>query len=389
MAERDYYEVLGVSRDASKDEIKRAYRRLAKEYHPDLNKENPEEAEAKFKELSEAYEVLMDPEKRQLYDRYGHAGARQAFGGQGFDWSQFTRFEDLNDIFGRDIFRQFFGDIGSPFGGSSLFEEFFGGRGQRRERTARGRDLRMDVEVALEEAAQGAQRQVEVPRRVRCDACEGTGAEGGALRTCPQCNGTGQIRNVRRSGFSQMVTISPCRRCDGRGQVADAVCSTCQGRGTMPETSRVSVTIPAGAYDGLTLRVPDKGETTSGGAGDLYIVLHVQEHDVFRREGQDLHVDVPLTFDQAALGARVEVPTLNGPATVKVPAGTQTHSVRRLKGKGLPDLNGGRPGDLVVRFVVQTPDRLGPEGKRLLRELRDSLGDYAQDRRREAFGSGE
>lgn len=383
MAKRDYYEVLGVARDASEAEIKRAYRRLAKEYHPDLNKDNPEEAEEKFKELSEAYEVLMDGEKRALYDQYGHEAAQRTFAGGGFDWSDFTRYRDLEDIFRNGFFRDFFGGFSRPFG-SSLFEEFFRETGRGRPRgPSPGRDLRMDLGVTLEEVAQGARREVDVPRRVACPDCKGTGAEGGRMTTCPHCGGRGQVRDVRQRGFTQMVTITSCARCGGRGEWPEVKCSTCQGSGATHETSRVAVAVPEGAYEGLTLRIPEKGETgeRGGRSGNLYIVLHLEEHPVFRREGNDLVVKVPITFPQATLGAEIVVPTLAGEATLKIPAGTQSHQEFRLKGKGLPDLEVGRRGDQRVRVVVAVPRRVSGEERRLLRRLESSLGDYAQDLR--------
>ncbi len=380
MAKPDYYDVLDISRDASKAEIKRAYRRLAKKYHPDVNKDNPEEAEEKFKTLSEAYEVLMDDEKRALYDRYGHEAAQRTFAGGGFDWSDFTRFQDLEDIFRNGVFQDFFGGFSRPFG-SSLFEEFFRQRGRGRPRgPAPGRDLRVDLTVPLEEVARGGRREVDVPRRVACPECEGTGAEGGRMTSCPQCGGTGQVRDVRRRGFTQMVTIASCPRCGGRGEWPEATCATCEGSGVVHETSRVAVAIPKGAYDGLTLRVPGKGESgeRGGPSGNLYIVLHLEDHPVFQREGNDLVVEVPITLTQAALGAEIAVPTLSGETPLKVPPGTQSHHVFRVKERGLPDLEGGRQGDLRVRVVVAVPQKVSGEVKRLLRRLEASLGDYAQ-----------
>lgn len=383
MVKRDYYEVVGVSQDASPEEIKRAYRKLAKKYHPDLNRENSEEAEAKFKELSEAYEVLMDGEKRSLYDRFGHEGIQSSFGRSGFNWSNFTHFGDIEDLFGGSFLRDLFGDLGRPFGGS-LFEEFFRqATGRRYGGAARGRDLRMDVEVSLEEVATGESRVVQVPREVTCEACSGSGAEDGAMTTCSTCNGTGEVREVRRRGFSQMIMISPCTRCGGRGKWPTSACKTCGGDGVVQTTSKVAVQIPKGAYDGLSLRIRGKGEAgeRGGPSGDLYIVLHLGEHEVFQRQGRDLLVEVPLTYSQASLGAEVSVPTLQGETMVKIPAGTQSHSIFRLKGKGLPNLEGNGTGDQLVRAVVVTPQKLSAEGKRLLRNLEETLGGYADDGR--------
>jgi molecular chaperone DnaJ len=381
MTKRDYYEILGVPRNASKEDIKRAYRRLAKKYHPDLNKDNPKEAEEKFKELSEAYEVLMDDEKRALYDQYGHDGVQRTFGDRGFDWSNFSHFSDLEDIFGNSFFREFFRDFARPFGGS-LFEEFFRSAGRDRYReAAKGRDLRMDITITLEEVAHGSKREVEVPRGVACEECNGTGAEGGVLTTCPQCKGTGQVRTVHRRGFSQMITITPCGRCGGRGQWPANPCKACGGSGVVQRTTKVAVAIPQGAYEGLSLRVPGKGEPGEAGGppGDLYIVLHVEEHEVFQTDGRDIIVEVPITFTQAALGAEVPVPTLFGNTTLKIPAGTQSHTVFRLKGKGLPELDGKGRGDQLVKVIVVTPKGLSSEDKKLLRRLQDSLGDYARE----------
>ncbi len=379
MAKRDYYDVLGVSRDASQSDIKKAYRRLAKKYHPDLNKDDATQAEEKFKELSEAYEVLMDEEKRGLYDRFGHEGVQRTFPGRGFDWSDFTRFGDLEDIFTNGFFRDFFGGFSRPFG-SSLFEEFFRQTsGERYGGPIRGRDLRIDIGVTLEQVAKGAKREVEVPRRVACADCNGSGAEDGVMTTCTRCNGTGQIRDVQRRGYSQMITIAPCSRCGGRGQRPANLCEACNGSGVTQETARMAVTVPKGAYDGLSLRLPGKGESGERGGppGNLYVVLHVEEHGIFRREGNDLMVDLPLTLTQASLGDEVEVPTLFSSATLKIPPGTQTHTLFRLKGKGLPDLETGRHGDELVRAIVVIPKKISPEERRLLQRLGESLGDYA------------
>ncbi len=381
MAKRDYYEVLGISRDASKDEIKKAYRRLAKKYHPDLNKDNPKEAEEKFKELSEAYEVLAEDEKRALYDRFGHEGVQRTFVDGGFDWSDFTHFRDIEDIFANSFFRDFFSDFGRPSGGS-LFEEFFRrSAGEMFRGPVKGRDLRMDITCTLEEVAKGTRRDVQVPRRVTCEDCDGTGAENGVMTTCPQCGGAGQVRDVQRRGFSQMITITPCPRCRGRGKWPESTCRTCEGQGALQKTSRVAVAIPEGAYDGLSLRIPGKGEAGERGGppGDLYIVLHLEEHEVFQRDGRDLIVEVPISFVQATLGAEVAVPTLSGKTTLKVPPGTQSHTVFRLKGKGLPDLDRRGKGDQLVRVVVAIPKDLSGEDKKLLRKLGDSLGDYARE----------
>ncbi len=386
MAKRDYYEVLGVPKDAAEPAIKKAYRRLAKKYHPDLNKDKPKEAEAKFKELSEAYEILMDREKRSLYDRYGHEGAQRAFGAQGFDWSDFTHFGDVDDIFGSSIFRDFFGGVATPVGGS-LFEEFFRRSGRAPYGPSRGRDLRMDLEVTLEEVAKGAQREIQVPHGVTCEDCRGTGAKDGNLTDCPACNGTGQVRDVRRSGFSHMISITPCTRCRGEGKLASEKCPECRGRGAIQKTSKVSVAIPKGTREGLSLRVLGQGEAgdRGGPVGDLYLVLHVKDHDRFQRDGRNVILEAPITISQAALGGELTVPTLFGSATLKVPPGTQTNTPFRLRGKGLPDLNGSRRGDQLVRVVVRTPKSLSAEEKKFFRHLGESLGEYADSHEDTSF----
>jgi molecular chaperone DnaJ len=367
MGKRDYYDVLGVGRDASKEEIKRAYRRLAKRYHPDMAEgTEKKEAEERFKEVSEAYEVLADDEKRRLYDRFGHDGLKQqVWGGRDFDWDRFTHFSDIEDLFGRDFFRTFFGR--DPFGGG-LFEGLFGGRTQH---PRRGADVRMDVEVTLGDVAKGARKVLEIPYPEACAACDGTGAEGARLVACPECGGKGQMSRIRRQGFSQFVTITTCPRCDGRGRHPARPCPTCRGRGTTERRSRVAVEVPPGAYDGLRLRLAGKGQAGEPGAppGDLYVVVHVREDARFRREGNDLHVTVPVSYPKATLGGEIEVPTLDGPLSVRVPPGTPSHGVLRLRGKGLPDVRTGRRGDQLVHVVVEVPKKVTAEERELLERL--------------------
>ncbi len=381
MAKRDYYEVLGVSRKASQDEIKSAYRKAAKKYHPDLNKESPQ-AEEKFKELSEAYEVLMDSEKRQLYDQYGFAGVQQQWGGEGFDWSRFTRFSDIEDIFA-----DFFGGrgFGGGFGGS-IFDQFFQTR--ERARPSRGSDLRYDIEISLREAALGGRKTIKIPRRIPCNKCDGTGAEGGRMTTCPECNGQGRISRTQRRGFSQFVTISTCPKCHGRGQWAEKKCKVCNGRGDQQETSTLSVDIPAGAYDGLSLRLTGKGEPGPKGTppGDLYLVIHIAEDETFDRDGEDLIVTVSVTYSQAALGADIEVPTLDGKVALTVPPGTQSHTIFKLRGKGLPSLRGRGKGDEYVRVIIKTPDRLNAEERKLIERLAELEGSSSSTTRSRFFG---
>ena len=368
MAKRDYYEVLGVTREASKDEIKSAYRKAAKKYHPDLNKDNPQ-AEEKFKEVSEAYEVLMDDQKKQLYDQYGFDGVQQQWGGGGFDWSRFTHFNDIEDIFA-DFFG---GGFGGGFSGG-LFDQLF--RSRDRAGPSRGTDLRYDIEISLKEALQGVGKTIQLPMRVACDKCGGSGAEGGKMTSCPECGGRGQISKSQRRGYSQFISITTCPRCRGRGQWAEKRCNACSGLGEIEKTSTISVNIPPGAGDGLRLRLQGKGEQGARGTapGDLYLVVHLEEDERFQRDGNDVIVEVSISFSQAALGAEIEVPTLEGTAMLTVPAGTQSHTLFKLRSKGLPSLGGRGRGDEYVRVTVKTPARLSSEERRLLERLSELEG---------------
>lgn len=367
MPKRDYYEVLGIEKGASKSDIKKAYRKLAKKHHPDLNKDDPKSAEERFKEISEAYEILADDEKKRAYDQFGFAGVEADFGKGGFSWSDFTHFGDIQDLFGRDLFKDFFGD--------SVFDSFFG---RRARGPRRGTDLRIDVEIELKDVLRGISRSLSVPHRVMCTECGGTGAEGGKTESCSVCNGSGQVQNVSRQGFSQFIRISTCPRCNGSGTIFDKECKACGGRGAVQKTSSIEVNIPKGAYSGLRLKVAGEGEAGMPGTppGDLYIVVHVKPHEVFERDGEDLWIQVPITFSQAALGAKIRVPTLNGDAELKIPGGTQTHTTFRLKGKGLPRINGFGRGDQLVRVVVVIPGKLTSEQRKLLEEFQELTGDY-------------
>ncbi|MBN1763129.1 MAG: molecular chaperone DnaJ [Methanomicrobia archaeon] len=384
MAEkRDYYTVLGVEREASKDDIRRAYRRLAKKHHPDLNKDNPKEAEEKFKELSEAYEVLSDPQKRVNYDRLGHAGVD--FGPGGFTWSNFTRSSDIEDIFGdliRDLFGGNFGFGGSRAtragAGSSPFDVFFGGggrgytRAEERYKPERGSDIRYDLGIELEEAAKGLEKEISITKNERCTSCSGTGASSGGLETCTACGGSGQVQRAQRQGFAQFISISACPSCDGRGQVITKPCGNCNGSGKVRVTKQITVKIPSGVDTGSRLRVAGEGGAGERGGppGDLYVIMHVREHDFFKRAGADLFCEVPVRFAQAAFGDEIEISTIDGDgARIKIPAGTQSGTNFRLKNKGMPDLKGYGRGNLVVRVKVVTPTKLSKKQKELLSEF--------------------
>ncbi|GIX47927.1 MAG: chaperone protein DnaJ [Candidatus Tectimicrobiota bacterium] len=345
MAKRDYYEVLGVPRTATEEEIKKAYRRLALKYHPDRNPNNPE-AEEKFKEAAEAYEVLHDPEKRSLYDRYGHDGL-QSTGFQGF---------------------RGFDDIFASFG--SLFEEFFGfgPRPGGRAAPRAGADLRYDLEISFEEAAFGAEKLLEFEKLETCIDCLGKRTAPGTQPVpCRLCGGLGQVE--RRQGFFALRTT--CPQCHGEGQHIPHPCPKCRGRGMVRATKRLSVKIPAGVDDGARLRLVGEGEEGQHGGppGDLYVVVHVAPHAFFERHGTDVHCQVPISFPQAALGAEVEVPSLYGPQKLTIPRGTQTGDTLRLRGCGIPDVRTGRRGDQIVHVVVRTPTHLTPRQEELLREL--------------------
>lgn len=358
-AKRDYYEVLGIERGASPDEVKKAYRKLAVKYHPDRNPDN-KEAEEKFKELAEAYEVLSDPEKRQRYDRFGHQGVQDQFGQGGFQWQDFTHATEFEDLFS------------SFFGGG--FEDLFGGRRSRRGAgPPQGSDVRISLRLTLEEIAKGVDKKIRLRRvHVKCPTCGGSGGKDGARPTaCIQCAGTGQVRRMA-GGFFNLVTVTTCDRCGGTGQVVADPCTNCHGSGVVEDERTVSVKLPAGVANGTTVRLRGQGNAgpRSGPQGDLLIDILEQEHDVFTRQGDDIVYDLPISFSQAALGDEIEVPTLDGKVRLKIHEGTQSGKILRLRGKGVPRLNEYGSGDMLVRVHVWTPMKLNAEERTLFEELR-------------------
>lgn len=360
---KDYYEVLGVSKGASKEDIKKAYKKLAKKYHPDLNKENPDAAN-KFKEINEAAAVLGDDKKRQHYDQYGSAdGFAGAGGGPGFQGF------DFSDIMGQgfdfeDIFETFFG------GGS------FGGRGRRR-RQARGSDLRYDLEVTLKEAHTGVEKQIVVPRLETCEHCKGSGAERDSdIETCTDCHGRGVRMQRKQTPFGIFQTTAPCGKCRGTGKYIKEDCHLCDGTGVEKKTRKLDIKVPAGADDGTNLFIRGGGEAGEHGApqGDLYVVIHVTETGNLERHGDDLRAKAELPFTIAAMGGEIDIHTLDGKATLKIPAGTQSNTVFRMKGKGMPNLDSGRHGDLFVETIISVPEKLSKKQKELLKEFEKEAG---------------
>ena len=359
--DKDYYKMLGVDKSATKDEIKKAYKRLAKKYHPDLNKDGG--ATEKFKEINEAAAVLGDDEKRAQYDQFGTT-AEQFTGGRGFDFNDFGfDFGDFASFDFGDIFDRFFSS-GSSFG-------------SRRRGPKSGADLRYDIEITLEEAAFGASKQIVVPRLVKCGSCDGTGAESKSdIVECPDCNGNGAVRKTQRTPFGIFSTTTTCRKCRGSGEFVKNVCPECDGTGVIRKNTKIDIKIPAGADDGTNLRVSGEGEAGEKGAraGDLYVVVHVKEHDVFERDGDDINVKVSIPFTIAALGGEIEVPTIKGSAKLKIPPGTQPSTVFRMKEKGIPNLHHDFVGSQNVEVIVKVPEKLTPRQKELLREFENESG---------------
>lgn len=363
MSKRDYYDVLGVSEDASKDEIKKAYRKLARKYHPDVSEED--NAEEKFKEAKEAYEVLGDEEKRQQYDQFGHAGAQ----GQGFSG---------------------FGG-GADFGGfGDIFDMFFGGGGRSRDPNApqQGADLQYTITLDFEEAIFGKETEIRIPKEEECETCHGSGAKPGTkTKTCSHCHGSGQLNTEQNTPFGKVVNRRVCHYCNGTGKIIPEKCSTCKGSGRVKKQKDIKITIPAGIDEGQQIRVAGKGEAgvNGGPAGDLFVVVQVREHDFFERDGDDILGELPVTFSQAALGDEVEVPTVHGKVMLKIPAGTQTGKTFRLKGKGAPNVRGFGQGDQHIQVRVITPSKLTDRQKEILREFNEIDGKQSNDENEESF----
>ncbi|MDQ1912896.1 molecular chaperone DnaJ [Paenibacillus sp. GD4] len=365
MSKRDYYEVLGLDKDASQEDIKKAYRKMARQYHPDVNK--AADAEAKFKEAKEAYDVLSDDQKKATYDRYGHVDPNQGMGGGGFGGA----------------------DFGGGFG--DLFDMFFGGQGGgRRNPNApqRGSDLQYTLQIEFKEAVFGKKMEITIPRTETCETCHGNGAKPGTKpETCGVCHGSGQQEVVQNTAFGRIVNRRVCSACNGQGQIIKDKCNTCHGTGKVKKQRTISLNIPAGVDDGAQLRVSGEGEagTRGGPPGDLYVVIRVKAHEFFEREGDDIYCEVPLTFAQAALGDEIEIPTLTEKVKLKIPAGTQTDTYFRLKGKGVPRLRGYGQGDQHVKVVVVTPTNLNDEQKELLREFSKLNGEHTHEQNQSIF----
>ncbi len=359
MSKRDYYEILGVSKDASEAEIKKAYRQQAIKFHPDKNQDDPT-AEDKFKDAAEAYEVLSNPEKKSKYDRFGHAGVGSSAAGGGFGGGGMS----MDDIFSN------FGDIfGGAFGGG------FGGGGGRRRRVNRGSNLRVKVKLTLEEIANGIEKTIKVNKYVECKSCHGSGAEGGASHaTCPHCGGSGQVTRITNTFLGQMQTASTCPHCSGEGQIIKNTCHTCSGNGIVKDDDVIKINIPAGVTEGMQLSVSGKGNAgaRNGVAGDMIILIEEIPHAELIRDGSNIIYDKYLSFTDAALGTSVEIPTISGKARIKIAAGTQSGNILRLKGKGLPNVNSYGKGDMLVNINVWTPKDLSKEEKKILEDLSHS-----------------
>lgn len=360
---KDYYTILGVDRSATQEEIKKAYRKLALKYHPDRNK-GDKESEAKFKKSAEAYEILSDSDKKARYDRYGEEGLKGAFSGGGFSWEDFTHAHDFEDIFD-NIF------------GSSIFGDFFGGRTTRRRSSAgkRGADLRVTVRLTLEEIEKGTEKTIKIKKYRRCPSCSGTGSEpGSGYRTCRNCGGTGEIHTQSRSFFGTFINVQTCPECRGEGKIITNPCSKCSGAGRVREMETITINIPAGVTTGNYIPLKGQGDVgpQNGPGGDIVVFIEEIEHKLFERQNDDVVFDLPISITQAALGDTIEVPTLNGRARLKIPPGTQSGKIFRMRGKGIQHLQKSGSGDQLVRVWVWTPKEVSRTEQKLLKELERS-----------------
>jgi len=353
---KDYYKILGISKNATKEEIKKAYKKLARKFHPDVNKDDG--TAEKFKEINEAAQVLGDDTKRQQYDQFGDADAfKQASGFRGFNASDFQDFASFD--FG-DIFDQF-------FGGGSIF-----GRSGRRREPSRGADLRYDIEITLEEAAFGVEKEISIPRNEQCPECKGLGAKSQSdIEACPDCDGTGMVRRTQRTPFGMFSSTTTCRKCQGEGKYIKKECPSCDGTGLVHERRKIKIKIPQGSEEGTNLRVSGEGEAglRGGSQGDLYVVLHMKDHEIFERKGDDILITIDIPFTTAALGGEIEVPTLKGKAKLKIPSASQTGTVFKMTDLGIPYLHGEGKGDELIKVEVEVPKRLNSKQKKLLKEL--------------------
>lgn len=358
MSKRDYYEVLGVNRGADEAELKRAYRKLAMQYHPDKNP-NDKEAEAKFKEINEAYETLSDGEKRNLYDQFGHAGVNQNMGGGGFD-GNFGGFGGFEDI------------LSEMFGGG------FGGSTRRKSGPRKGADIPVEVSISFEESAFGTSKTIEYYRTEECPTCSGTGAEAGSSKSkCSKCSGTGELRFVQRSLFGEQISVKECDVCSGTGEMVDKPCQTCKGRGRVKKSKKMEIKIPAGIFHGAAMSLRGEGDlgTKGGPRGDVTVHVRVQNHPTFKRDGNDVFTELEISYAQAVMGAEVTVMTLDGKVAYRIPAGTESGKSFRLKGKGIPDLNGYGRGDQYVRVTIKVPSKLTDKQKEALKNFAKEMGD--------------
>jgi molecular chaperone DnaJ len=360
MSKQDYYETLGLERNASKEEIKKAYRKLARKYHPDVNKEG--DAEAKFKEVQEAYDILGDGQKKTQYDQFGHAGAQGGFGGGAADFGGF-------------------GDI---------FDMFFGGGGGRRNPNAprQGADLQYTMTIGFEESVFGKETEITIPKEEECDTCLGSGAKPGTKpESCSHCGGSGQLNVEQNTPFGKIVNRRVCHYCEGTGKLIKEKCPTCSGKGKVKRQNKINITVPAGIDNGQQIRISGKGEpgVNGGPSGDLYVVFRIRQHEFFERDGDDIYCEMPLTFPQVALGDEIEVPTLHGKIKLKIPAGTQTGTSFRLRGKGVPNVRGYGQGDQNVRVKVVTPKNLSEKQRKLLRDLAELNGTVPDEQSENLF----